>query len=223
MSSLEHILTTAASGMSAESIRLNTISSNLANANSVSGDEASTYHAKTAEFSEVKDRIPGLSDADQPIGGVQVTKVSTSQKPLEKRYEPDNPLQVGCLFHVSHYRIQICDALVLALCKSVRYGCRKVIEVTNMQMHQAMEILVNAITAPKPKKMREAQFQVKELGGLFPAEVEFTLYPEDCLDEGAVSVHKVFLAGVEVDFNLLSQPACEEVTYGCIESLKGEA
>lgn len=92
MSSLEHILTTAASGMSAESIRLNTISSNLANSNSVSGDPDSTYRAKTAEFSEVKDRIPGLSDADQPIGGVQVTKVSTSQKPLEKRYEPDNPL-----------------------------------------------------------------------------------------------------------------------------------
>lgn len=92
MTSLEHILTTAASGMSANSIRLNTISSNLANASSVSGDESQTYHAKTAQLAEVKDRIPGLSDIEQPKGGVQVTEVKSSTKPLEKRYEPDNPL-----------------------------------------------------------------------------------------------------------------------------------
>lgn len=92
MTSLEHILTTAASGMSANSIRLNTISSNLANASSVSGDETQTYRAKTAQLAEVKDRIPGLSDIEQPTGGVQVTEVKNSTKPLEKRYEPDNPL-----------------------------------------------------------------------------------------------------------------------------------
>lgn len=92
MTSLEHILTTAASGMSANSIRLNTISSNLANASSVSGDESQTYHSKTAQLAEVKNRIPGLSDIEQPTGGVQVTEVKSSTKPLEKRYEPDNPL-----------------------------------------------------------------------------------------------------------------------------------
>lgn len=90
--SLEHILTTASSGMSADSIRLNLISSNLANAGSVNGDESATYHSKSAQVSEVVNPIFGLSEAEQPIGGVQVDKISTSEKPLEKRYEPDNPL-----------------------------------------------------------------------------------------------------------------------------------
>lgn len=92
MTSLEHVLTTAASGMSAESIRLNTISSNLSNQSSVSGDPNSTYRAKSAIMSEVTSPILGLSEADQPIGGVQVTSVDKSTKPLQKKYEPDNPM-----------------------------------------------------------------------------------------------------------------------------------
>ena len=52
MSSLDKILTNAASGMSAESIRLNTIASNLANADDVGTSEESTYHGKYPIFSE---------------------------------------------------------------------------------------------------------------------------------------------------------------------------
>lgn len=92
MSVLDQILTNAASGMSAESIRLNTIASNLANSESVGGSEDTTYHAKHPVFTEVKDAIAGLSDSDQPIGGVRVTDIKTSDKPLQKRYEPNNPV-----------------------------------------------------------------------------------------------------------------------------------
>jgi flagellar basal-body rod protein FlgC len=89
--SLDHVLTTASSGMSADSVRLNLISSNLANASSASGDETQTYRAKTAQLSEVKNHLIGLSEAEQPVGGVRVTDITTSEKPLEKKYEPDNP------------------------------------------------------------------------------------------------------------------------------------
>ncbi len=92
MSSLDKILTNAASGMSAESIRLNTIASNLANADDVGSSEQSTYHGKYPIFSEVKEKVPGLSEDDQPTGGVRVTGIKQSDKPLEKRYEPENPL-----------------------------------------------------------------------------------------------------------------------------------
>ena len=92
MTTLDKILTTAASGMSAESIRLNTIASNLANASNVSGSEENTYHAKHVIFSEVTDPIPGLSASDQPVGGVRVTDIQPSTKPLQKKYEPDNPI-----------------------------------------------------------------------------------------------------------------------------------
>jgi flagellar basal-body rod protein FlgC len=85
------IFNTAASGMSAQSIRMNTISSNLANAGSIGSSDKTTYHAKHPVFSEVKNQIAGLNAADQPLGGVQVTKIINSQKPLDKRYEPNNP------------------------------------------------------------------------------------------------------------------------------------
>lgn len=90
--SLEQIFTNAASGLSAQSIRMNTIASNIANANSIGSTDATTYHAKTAVFSEVKDNVMGLNADEQPIGGVRVTDIASSTKPLEKRYDPNNPM-----------------------------------------------------------------------------------------------------------------------------------
>lgn len=88
---LERIFTNAASGMSAQSIRMNTIASNLANAGSVGSSEDSTYHSKYPIFSEITQKIAGLNDEDQPVGGVRVTKIDSSHKPLEKRYDPNHP------------------------------------------------------------------------------------------------------------------------------------
>lgn len=90
--SLEQIMTNAASGMSAQSIRMNTIASNLANADTVGSSDADTYHAKYPIFSEVKRRVQGADVNNQPVGGVQVTDIKTNTKPLESRYDPNNPL-----------------------------------------------------------------------------------------------------------------------------------
>jgi flagellar basal-body rod protein FlgC len=89
--SLEQVFTNAASGMSAQSTRINTIASNLANTGSVSGTEETAYHAKYPIFSEVTNKVNGLSDHDQPVGGVRVTSIEHSKKPLEKRYDPSHP------------------------------------------------------------------------------------------------------------------------------------
>lgn len=88
---LEQILTNAASGLSAQSIRMNTIASNLANAGSVGSTEEGTYHSKYPIFSEVTGQINGMPEGDQPVGGVKVKRVDHSQKPLDKRYEPSHP------------------------------------------------------------------------------------------------------------------------------------
>ena len=90
--SLDKILTNAASGLSAQSIRLNTIASNLANASSIGTSEESTYRKKYPIFSEVQNEIVGLNKDDQPIGGVRVTDIDTSKQPLDRRYDPENPL-----------------------------------------------------------------------------------------------------------------------------------
>lgn len=91
LSSLEQILTNSASGMSAQSIRMNITASNIANAGSVSGDPDATYRARFAQFTEVKDPVQGLPEHEQPIGGVRVTGIQTSDAPLTRRYDPNNP------------------------------------------------------------------------------------------------------------------------------------
>ncbi len=73
----------AGSAMAAQSVRLNTIASNLANADSVAGSESQAYHARKPVFSTVMDNGVG--------GRVQVLDVVESAEPLRKAYEPDNP------------------------------------------------------------------------------------------------------------------------------------
>lgn len=89
---LDNILNTMASSMSAESMRMNITASNLANAGSMGTSEAETYHAKHPVFSTITQSIAGLNTLDQSIGGVQVSDVISNTKPLNWRYDPDNPL-----------------------------------------------------------------------------------------------------------------------------------
>lgn len=76
----------AGSAMSAQSVRLNTVASNLANADAVSGDPGKVYKTRLPVFKASADA--GSHDA----AGVQVLGVVESQAPAEKRYEPGHPL-----------------------------------------------------------------------------------------------------------------------------------
>ncbi|NMM79790.1 flagellar basal body rod protein FlgC [Acidovorax sp. SRB_14] len=79
----------AGSAMTAQTVRLNTISSNLANAQSASGNEAETYRARKPVFSAISQ----ASSSDQlPGARVQVLDVVQSTEPLRKTYEPGHPL-----------------------------------------------------------------------------------------------------------------------------------
>jgi flagellar basal-body rod protein FlgC len=78
----------AGSAMTAQTVRLNTISSNLANAQSAAGSEADTYRARKPVFS-------AIAQAGGDHGGgarVQVLDVIQSTEPLRKTYEPGHPL-----------------------------------------------------------------------------------------------------------------------------------
>jgi flagellar basal-body rod protein FlgC len=74
----------AGSAMAAQTVRLNTIASNLANADSAAGAEGAAYRARKPVFATLMD-----SDAG---GRVQVVDVVDSAEPLRKVYEPDNPV-----------------------------------------------------------------------------------------------------------------------------------
>ena len=78
----------AGSGLSAESVRLNTVASNLANADSVSGDPKTVYRAKHPVFEAVRSNLKG----GQADAAVKVNGIVENQAPPLARYEPGNPL-----------------------------------------------------------------------------------------------------------------------------------
>lgn len=86
--SLFKIFDVAGSGMTAQALRLNTVSSNLANANSVSGDPKKAYRAREPVFSAV---LSGVQK-DPSAVGVRVNGVTEKQTPPEKLYDPGNPM-----------------------------------------------------------------------------------------------------------------------------------
>jgi len=91
--SLMKIFDTAGSGMAAESLRLNTVASNLANADSVSSSADSAYKAKELLFAPTQesDDVFGSQDGEAN-NGVRMVGVSESQQPVETHYEPGNPM-----------------------------------------------------------------------------------------------------------------------------------
>lgn len=96
LSSVFHI---AGSGMSAQSTRLNTISSNIANADTVSSSIDQTYRARHPVFATVfaESLNPNgagsslFAEQDQAGKGVQVKGIIEDQSELQPRYEPDHP------------------------------------------------------------------------------------------------------------------------------------
>jgi flagellar basal-body rod protein FlgC len=83
----------AGSGLSAQSVRLNTVASNIANADSVSGDPTTVYRARHPVFQAVQQKMFGASGfADQSEAAVSVKGIVESQAAPQMRYDPGNPL-----------------------------------------------------------------------------------------------------------------------------------
>ncbi|MDU0355739.1 flagellar basal body rod protein FlgC [Paraglaciecola aquimarina] len=85
--SLFNVMDIASTGMSAQSVRLNTTASNVANANSVSSSYGETYKARHPVFAAE------LNKASQDAGArVNVLGVVESNKPLQIEYSPGHPM-----------------------------------------------------------------------------------------------------------------------------------
>ncbi len=82
------------SGLSAQSVRLNTVASNLANADSVSGDPKTVYKARHPVFQAVKAAVGQSADPIDRANGasVRVSGIVQSDAPPTERYDPGNPL-----------------------------------------------------------------------------------------------------------------------------------
>ncbi len=95
--SLFSVLDISGSGMNAQSVRLNTVSSNLANADAVSSSIDETYRARMPVFRAVMDEMTGKAESSQ----VEVAGIIESQAPLEQEYAPEHPLsdENGYIYH----------------------------------------------------------------------------------------------------------------------------
>jgi flagellar basal-body rod protein FlgC len=83
----------AGSGMAAQSVRLNTVASNLANAESVSGTAAGAYKARHPVFEAVKASMQARADGSvDPSAAVKITSIMEDTRAPEMRYQPGNPL-----------------------------------------------------------------------------------------------------------------------------------
>jgi flagellar basal-body rod protein FlgC len=80
----------AGSALSAQSVRLNTVASNLANADSVSGDPKTVYKARHPVFEAVKASLGAQSQDGN--AAVRVRGITESTAAPTARYEPGNPI-----------------------------------------------------------------------------------------------------------------------------------
>ncbi len=85
--SLFNVFDVSGTGMSAQSIRLNTTASNIANANSVSSSVDETYRARHPVFAA--EMTKAMSEQSQ---GVQVLGVVESDAPLNIEHNPSHPM-----------------------------------------------------------------------------------------------------------------------------------
>ena len=99
---LMKIFDISGSAMSAQSIRLNTTASNMANANNAAGSPDEAYKARYPIFAAAHaDAMKAGSFGTEGFGtemfnsasaGVRVLGITESNRPLEPRYEPGHPL-----------------------------------------------------------------------------------------------------------------------------------
>ncbi len=93
--SFTNIFDIAGSGMNAQSMRMNTTASNLANAQTASGTAEGAYRAKHPVFEAVQKQLAEWNNFDgdqQDVSAVKVAGVFEDKTAAQARYEPGHPL-----------------------------------------------------------------------------------------------------------------------------------
>ena len=145
MSSLMNILPLAGSALSAQSQRLNTVASNLANADTVSGPDGSVYKARQVVFK------PAMVEARPAAGarqwssrgasasmGVRVVDVIEDPTPGKQTYDPKNPA-ANAEGYVMHSNVNVIEEMVNMISASRSY--QNNVEMMNTAQQLALKTL----------------------------------------------------------------------------------
>lgn len=92
--SLYDIFNVSGSAMSAQTVRLNTIASNIANADSVASSTGDVYKARHPVFATIMNNTISSANGsnNQQSGGVKIVGIVESQAEAVARYQPENPM-----------------------------------------------------------------------------------------------------------------------------------
>ncbi len=129
--SLFNIFNVSGSAMSAQAQRLNTVASNLANADSTTSATGETYRAKQVVFEAVPTAGGGT--------GVRVQQVVEDAAPLKQVYDPKHPM-ADDKGYVAMPNVNVVDEMVNMLSASRSYQ-------TNVEtMNAAKSLLLKTLT-----------------------------------------------------------------------------
>jgi len=131
--SLFNIFNVSGSAMSAQGQRLNVVASNIANADSTTSADGTTYRAKQVVFAVV----PMANN--QAASGVKVQQVVEDQSPLKRVYDPKHPQADGDGY-VTMPNVNVVEEMVNMISASRSYQ-------TNVEtMNAAKTMLLKTLT-----------------------------------------------------------------------------
>ena len=113
--SLFKIFSIAGSGLAAQSQRLNTVASNLANVDSAAGPDGKVYSARQVVFQSTP-----VDQSDTQAQGVRVVSVTESSAPPRRVHDPKHPMadKEG---YVSLPNVSVVDEMVNMIAASRAY------------------------------------------------------------------------------------------------------
>jgi len=126
-----NVFNIASSALTAQTLRLNVVASNLANADSIAGPDGQPYRAKQVVFEAYRTGEVGE--------GVRVTQVVESTAPLRMIFDPNNPA-ANELGYVMMPNVNVVEEMVNMISASRSYQ-------TNVEvMNTAKQLLLRTLT-----------------------------------------------------------------------------
>lgn len=134
--SLFNVFNITGSGMSAQSVRLNTTASNIANADSVSSSADQTYRARHPVFAAAMQEAAAGQNGNEASGvGVNVLGVVESDKPLNVEYAP-NHLMADKEGYIYKPNVNVIEEMTNMISASRSYQ-------TNVQLAESAKNMLN--------------------------------------------------------------------------------
>ncbi|MFN3296406.1 flagellar basal body rod protein FlgC [Caldimonas sp.] len=115
--SMFNIFNISGSAVSAQSQRLNTVASNLANADTVAGPDGQAYKARQVVFQTV---LMGARSGDASAAGVKVVQVTEDNTPGRRVHDPAHP-QADAEGYVTYSNVNAVEEMVNMISASRSY------------------------------------------------------------------------------------------------------